>query len=334
MQGRFEEARVEFETALAQAKRTPDAPGYTLATHVLELAGLLCDNLDRPKDALPLIEDLLQSGRCDTYGRWSGVQGSGLHAPGAGRPGGGRVRGPGGPVAGPRAGRAVVLLRDVRTAQPHPPPGGPDRRRRRAAPLSGAAGLGSTAPTSICATVPRTPPARGCCRPAVRAAWPCPATGRSGCRRTPTWPPPAAICVPPAASWTAPSPAPNASTASPAAASSKPPSTPSAPHATKSPALECGDSSPLFFSSSPSFSSPLLSLAPLSAPLFPIGPPRITQKESDDKSSHSKDVEIVHHADPVRLETVDRLDLSGSGRSRTRRPSTRDTGSRRGPTRA
>ena len=36
MQGRFEEARVEFETALAQAKRTPDAPGYTLASHVLD----------------------------------------------------------------------------------------------------------------------------------------------------------------------------------------------------------------------------------------------------------------------------------------------------------
>jgi tetratricopeptide (TPR) repeat protein len=69
--GETEAARRDFEAALALGRRHPEAPGYTLAAHRLDLAALLSEDLGAHAEAAELLEETLNDpgtspkGHCD-----------------------------------------------------------------------------------------------------------------------------------------------------------------------------------------------------------------------------------------------------------------------------
>jgi tetratricopeptide (TPR) repeat protein len=70
-QGDKEGARLEMEVALALKRRHPEAPGYNLATHQLQLADLLWqDPFKAYAEAIALAEEVLSAPTSSQYGRW------------------------------------------------------------------------------------------------------------------------------------------------------------------------------------------------------------------------------------------------------------------------
>src|SRR5262249_49618468 len=70
-QGDWEGARLELEAALALARRHPEAPGFTLATHQLDLADLLRLNPFKVyAEAITLAEEVLSAPTSSQYDHW------------------------------------------------------------------------------------------------------------------------------------------------------------------------------------------------------------------------------------------------------------------------
>jgi tetratricopeptide (TPR) repeat protein len=71
LQGDKEGARLEMEVALALKRRHPEAPGYALATHQLQLADLLRkDPFKAYAEAIALAEEVLSAPTSKQYDRW------------------------------------------------------------------------------------------------------------------------------------------------------------------------------------------------------------------------------------------------------------------------
>ena len=69
-QQRWQEARQEMEAALALSRRRPEAPGYSLATHLLGLADLLNEEaVGTYAEAIPLVEEVLAAPDSSNYSR-------------------------------------------------------------------------------------------------------------------------------------------------------------------------------------------------------------------------------------------------------------------------
>ena len=67
-QQRWQEARQEMEVALALKRRHPEAPGYNLSGHLLQLADLLCQEQVRAyAETISLAEEALVTANSNTY---------------------------------------------------------------------------------------------------------------------------------------------------------------------------------------------------------------------------------------------------------------------------
>ncbi|WP_310490095.1 tetratricopeptide repeat protein [Chamaesiphon sp. VAR_69_metabat_338] len=75
MQGRLEKALAEIETALSLSRRNPSAPGYALATHILDVADLL-QEMEKLKEAEEYYQQVANGYEFDNYDKqwaWTGL---------------------------------------------------------------------------------------------------------------------------------------------------------------------------------------------------------------------------------------------------------------------
>jgi hypothetical protein len=78
--GETDAARRDLEAALALKRRHPEAPGYTLATHRLNLAVLLSQDLDAHAEAAELLEEIQNDpgasshARCEAFRRLASMR--------------------------------------------------------------------------------------------------------------------------------------------------------------------------------------------------------------------------------------------------------------------